>query len=98
MRETTTSPRNSSFLIAAVTTALGIALGATGGQAWACDKRGPNLREQWDLEIVNIEVEGEPRIEVLVSVGGLTTLHRLGKKRDDLILANPGMIFKRAPR
>ncbi|MCR9161610.1 MAG: hypothetical protein ACE37F_35545 [Nannocystaceae bacterium] len=88
----------SSLLTAAVTTALGVVLGATGGQAWACDKRGRNLREQWDLEIVNIEVEGEPRIEVLVSVGGKTFLRRHTKKRDEVTLANPGMIFRRASR
>ncbi|MCR9161606.1 MAG: hypothetical protein ACE37F_35525 [Nannocystaceae bacterium] len=89
------SPLRTSLLTAAVTTALGIALGATGGQAWACDKRGRNLREQWHLEVANIEVEGEPRIEVLVSIGGVATLNRGGRKHDEVVLSNPGMVFKR---
>lgn len=89
------SLRRAYLLTAAVTTTVGLLLGSVGGTAWACDDRGKNLRETWDLEITAVEFEGDPRVQVLVEVGGVATLHRGGKERNEVVLSNPGMIFSK---
>ncbi|MCR9161608.1 MAG: hypothetical protein NXI35_13045 [bacterium] len=89
------SKHRAPFFIAAVTTALGVLLGAAGGKAWACDKRGPNLRENWELELVTAELEGEPRIAPILVVGSEAELYRHGKKRNEVVLTNPSRRFEK---
>ena len=75
--------------------AIGILGGAVGGVAWACDERGPKARESWDLIMVEVEVEGDPRNAGQLEVGRRAELVRGSKKNDDLALSKPSRIFRR---
>ncbi len=81
------------LLTAAVTACLGLVLGATGGRAWACEKRGRNLRENWELELVSAEIEGEPQNAPVLVVGSHAELYRHGKTRNEVVLTNPSLRF-----
>ena len=83
------------LLTVAVTSAIGLILGSLGGTAWACDDRGPNLREEWELRLVIAEIEGEPNIAPVLVVGSEAGLYRHGKKRNEVVLTNPGMRFSK---
>ena len=81
------------WLVAMITMALGLVLGSLRGRAWACNKRGPNLRETWDLEIRTVEIEGTPNYAPGFVQGASAELYRLGRKRNELVVSNPGLIF-----
>ena len=87
-------PRHYVWVVLA-TTALGLLAGALGGRAWACNERGNNLREEWELELVTAEIEGDPSIAPVLVAGSGAALYRHGKKRNEVVLTNPSMRFSK---
>jgi len=75
-----------------------LVLGATAfslGTAYACDTRGREVREEWELEVIESVVEGEPRLRYGVEVGDSDRLYSRGPDNHRVVLEIVGLAFER---
>ncbi len=75
-----------------------LALGATAfsiGAAYACDTRGRDVREQWELEVVDSVIEGTPRLRYAVEPGDDDRLYSRGPDKYRVVLEIVGLAFER---
>ena len=79
---------------------LSVAIGAAGfsmHRANACDKRGSRQRtEEFELEVVTSEIQGQPHIAGRVDVGDTDVLYKNGIKGTRIVLTLAGLSFERS--